>query len=102
MKKITVEFEHKYNIGDIIEFKNQNNDKSLFGKVLNIDIDIINEQTGIGNMDIIKHIITSSSSSLDIISYKIYYEIKSLSNSYYDCEKLTEIPLDTYFYLNNE
>lgn len=83
------EIEHKYNIGDIIELKNKNNNKSIFGIVDNISLSF--DFGSISNIDIIKY---SKFQNL-YYRYKLFYTIITQPNSYYDTEEIMEFPQTT-------
>ena len=97
MNITNIPFEHKYQINDIIELKNTNNEKSVFCKVINIEFDIAPFDS-ISTTDKIKY----TSYLNKNIMYRVYYTVTTLENSYYDTEGLKLFPIDSLLVLNLE
>jgi hypothetical protein len=92
----SVEFEHRYQINDIIELKNTNNEKSVFCKVVNVEFNIIDGNSSISTTDIIK------TTKCGKFTYKVYYNTVTVENSYYDTLEIKEYPIDNILVLNLE
>lgn len=96
MHKTTIQIEHKYNIGDIIEVPNKLNKKSIFVKVTNIEVAFDYARTS--NYEIIRTFYFNGFQH----PYKIYYATITLPNSYYDTLEITTFPEGRYLVFGEE